>query len=420
MAKAKISDFRPQQRNANRHTQRGLSMLDESMAKNGFIGAMTSARNGEVFDGSARLETAYDRFGEEVEPIVIDADGTRPIIVRRTDIPSADDPRAKKLAIAANRIAEVDLDWDPELLKAIGEDIDISDLFFDNELENLIEGFEEDAEREHKGLTDPDDLPDEDDVETRCKRGDIWQLGRHRLMCGDSTDIADVERLMNGKKADMVFTDPPYGVSYASKNAFLNKADKGNSIQTEIENDHLSLSETGQLWAETFKTWKGFLSDRSSYYIASPQGGDLFLMMMMMNENGFPLRHCLIWAKNNHVLGRCDYNYKHEPILFGWANTHKFYGEGSMKTSLWEVPKPLKNDLHPTMKPVELVENAILNSTLKKEIVSDFFLGSGTTLIACEKNDRICYGMELSEKYCDVILKRWEDFTGKTAELKAS
>lgn len=143
--KAKISDFRPQRKNANRHTQRGIGMLNKSMADHGFIGAMTSAADGEIFDGSARLETAYERFGEEVEPIVIDADGTRPIIVRRTDIPSANDPRAKKLAIAANRIAQVDLDWDPELLKTIGEDIDISDLFFDNELGNLFKQLEEES-----------------------------------------------------------------------------------------------------------------------------------------------------------------------------------------------------------------------------------------------------------------------------------
>ena len=146
MAKAKISDFRPQERNANRHTPRGLGMLDKSMADNGFIGAMTSAADGGIFDGSARILTAYERFGEDVEPIVINADGTRPIIVVRTDIPSADHPKAKKLSIAANRIPAVDLDWDPELLKAIGEEVDISDLFFDNEIENLFEKLEENAE----------------------------------------------------------------------------------------------------------------------------------------------------------------------------------------------------------------------------------------------------------------------------------
>ena len=218
----KISDFRPQQRNANRHTQRGLGMLDKSMADNGFIGAMTSAADGEIFDGSARLETAYDRFGEEVEPIVVDADGTRPIIVRRVDIPSASDPKAKKLAIAANRIAQVDLDWDPEVLAAVNEEIDIGDLFFENELEDIFKTIEEDLDKEI-GKTDPDDIPDEEQVETRVKRGEVWQLGRHRIMCGDSTCKADVEKLMDGTIADMMLTDPPYGVSYADKNEYLYK-----------------------------------------------------------------------------------------------------------------------------------------------------------------------------------------------------
>jgi len=407
MAKAKISDFRPQQRNANRHTQRGLSMLDESMAKNGFIGAMTSARNGEVFDGSARLETAYDRFGEEVEPIVIDADGTRPIIVRRTDIPSADDPRAKKLAIAANRIAEVDLDWDPELLKAIGEDIDISDLFFDNELENLIEGFEEDAEREHKGLTDPDDLPDEDDVETRCKRGDIWQLGRHRLMCGDSTVITDVERLMNGKKADMVFTDPPYGVAYQGKTADA----------LTIENDDLPPEKLKELITKWFNCVDA-VTRGGAYLLATVPAGRLHLLFTDDWNNRGWLRQILVWNKSAMVMGHSEYHYKHEPILFGWKPGDRLKNSDRTKTSVWDFDKPTANRIHPTMKPVEMWEYGIKNHTNKNDLLYEPFGGSGTTLIACEKNDRICYGMELSPEYCDVILKRWEDFTGNTAELR--
>ena len=142
------------------------------------------------------------------------------------------------------------------------------------------------------------------------------------------------------------------------------------------------------------------------------------MMMMMMNENNHPLRHCLIWAKNNHVLGSADYNYKHEPILYGWQHKHKFYGKGEQKTSVWNIAKPLKNDLHPTMKPIELIENAILNSSEKGMLVVDYFLGSGSTLIACEKTDRCCYGVEIDPHYCDVIIKRWEDFTGKKATLE--
>lgn len=142
-SKAKISEFRPQRQNANKHTARGLGMLDKSMGENGFIGAMTSAADGEIFDGSARLETAYERFGDDIEPIIIDADGTRPIIVRRFDIPNADDPKAKKLAIAANRIAQVDLDWDADILASIADEVDISDMFFEEELAGILDGDEE-------------------------------------------------------------------------------------------------------------------------------------------------------------------------------------------------------------------------------------------------------------------------------------
>ena len=170
MAKKKISEFRPQRVNANKHTARGLGMLDKSMAENGFIGAMTSAADGEIFDGSARLETAYERFGEDVEPIIVDADGTRPIIVRRIDIPSADDPKAKKLAIAANRIASVDLDWDAEVLASIAEEIDISDMFFDDELAALVERDEEETpDFEPVGMDEQGRLDQTQSKEIDCK-----------------------------------------------------------------------------------------------------------------------------------------------------------------------------------------------------------------------------------------------------------
>jgi len=149
MAKKKISDFRPQKVNCNRHTPRGLGMLDKSMSDHGFFGAMTSAADGEIFDGSARLETAYERFGEDVEPIIVDADGTRPIIVRRIDIPSADDPKAKKMAIAANRIASVDLDWDADILASIADEVDISDMFFDDELAALVDADQSEDEEDN-------------------------------------------------------------------------------------------------------------------------------------------------------------------------------------------------------------------------------------------------------------------------------
>ena len=145
------------------------------------------------------------------------------------------------------------------------------------------------------------------------------------------------------------------------------------------------------------------------------------MMMQAIYQSPLSLKHSLIWVKNNHVLGRCDYNYKHEPILYGWLKkgTHQFFGKGEWKTSVWPFDKPLKNDLHPTMKPIALVEEALLNSSTNGQSCFEPFLGSGSTLIACEKTGRKCYGMEIDPHYCDVIIKRWEDFTGNKAELTA-
>jgi DNA modification methylase len=262
----------------------------------------------------------------------------------------------------------------------------------------------------NKPTTGDDEVPEVDDKDVISKKGDLWELGRHRMLCGDCTDTKSVEKLTGGVKADMVFTDPPYGVNYSDKNKFLNSIDKGNRNQTPIKNDKSNIEELKNLWSKAFLNCSKILKDYSCYYIMSPQGADLFFMMMMMNENNLPARHNLVWKKNNHVLGRSDYNYKHEPILYGWSKKHKFYGKGEQKTSVWEFDKPLKSDLHPTMKPIALIENAILNSSLKNMIVADLFLGSGSTLIACEKTDRICYGMEIDEHYTTVIIKRYAKF----------
>lgn len=141
------------------------------------------------------------------------------------------------------------------------------------------------------------------------------------------------------------------------------------------------------------------------------------MMMSAIQDSGWKLKHTLIWNKNNHVLGRCDYNYKHEPILYGWNDVHEFYGNGDFKTSVWDIAKPTKNDLHPTMKPIELISNCIKNSSKEDDVVLDCFGGSGSTLIACEQLDRDCRIMELDEHYCDVIINRWEEYTGREAEL---
>lgn len=353
------------------------------------------------------LVSSVDELGN-FEPLVIDIDGTviagnqRLRVARKLNqveievsVPERKltAKEIKKIGLISNRHSG---EWDMDILANEFEDI-LQELGFDDlipeiELVASEDGFEH---------------PDADKVETDIVSGDLIEIGEHRLMCGDSTNINDVEELMGGEMADMVFTDPPYGVSYADKNKYLNSISRGDRIQKPIENDHMSIDDTSEFLYEAFVNMKLYLAKKSSYYITAPQGGDLLMMMMMMMQKAeIPLRHMIIWVKNNHVLGRTDYNYKHEPILFGWVDTHNFYGGGPYRFSTWEVNKPLKNDLHPTMKPVELIANALMNSTLKEDRVLDVFLGSGSTMVACHQLGRKCYGMELDPKYCQVIVDR--------------
>jgi len=243
---------------------------------------------------------------------------------------------------------------------------------------------------------------------------------KHRLLCGDCATEANI--LFNGDLFDLLVTDPPYGVSYAAKNEFLNAIARGNRIQKPIESDHKTPEQMSEFWRVCFGAIRTFSRPGAGYYVTGPQGGDLLLLLLLaLRDSGFPLRHMLIWAKNNHVLGRCDYNYKHEPIIYGWVegSGHKFFGGGG-ETSLWEINKPQKSDMHPTTKPVELFARAIKNSTSAGEIVYDPFLGSGTTLIACEQLGRRCRAIEISPGYVAVALQRWADATGKTPKLMTS
>jgi DNA modification methylase len=262
------------------------------------------------------------------------------------------------------------------------------------------------------------DMPVEEDEapevqeEAVSKLGDIYQLGNHRLLCGDATKIEDVEKLMNGQKADMVFTDPPYSVNYTKKAKEVLKSKN----YVEIENDDMSVQDTSdKLWRPVFKNMYDAANDDCSVYLTMPQGGDQMMMMMMMSEN-WQVKHELIWVKEAPVfsMGRLDYDYKHEPILYGWKKKHNFYGKGQYTKSVWEIPRT-ENKLHPTMKPVALIANCLANSTLDNQNILDLFGGSGSTLIACEQLNRKCYMMELDPRYVDVIIKRWENYTGQKA-----
>ena len=262
---------------------------------------------------------------------------------------------------------------------------------------------------------------DADGILVRCNTGDIWQLGDHRLMCGDSTDLETVKKLMGGGeiKADMVFTDPPYGVAIGDKNAMLNTVQKAGRCTKNIENDTLSVPELYKVLTKAMSNVRENCKDDACYFVASPPGGDFGLMMMMMQDAGLRVRHQIVWKKDSATfsLGRLDYDYQHEAIMYTWTKSHHNYRGGAFRTSVWDIPKPRKCDLHPTMKPVELVSNCILDGTKEGDIILDSFGGSGTTLIAAEQLKRRCYMMELDPHYCDVIIARWETLTGKVAQL---
>lgn len=315
--------------------------------------------------------------------------------------------------LADNRAGDLSED-DPEKLRAVVRQI----VEMDQDAE--IVGWNEEELRKMlavpgDGEKDPpdDDAPIDRAAELQkvwdTARGQVWEIpsgtvpGRcHRVWCGDCRDIA----ISLDPDIDLIVTDPPYGVSYADKNAFLNAISPGNRIQTPIENDHQKPADMKQIWIDAFTAIRPKMKSGACYYVTGPQGGELLLLLLALQETGFHLRHMLIWAKNNHVLGRCDYNYKHEPILYGWVDgSHKWYGSGS-ETSLWEIPKPQKSDLHPTMKPVELYARAIRNSTERGQRCVDIFAGSGTLLMAAEQEGRLSESVEFTPGYTAVILER--------------
>lgn len=271
------------------------------------------------------------------------------------------------------------------------------------------------------GASVTEDDFDENDAEihVRCKPGDVWELGPHRLMCGDSTDLETVKALMGGGEADMVFTDPPYGVAIGDKNATLNTVLPSGRCCKNIENDTLPVDDLYGVLRQCFENAKAVTADDACYFVCSPPGGEFGLMMMMMQDAGLKARHQIVWNKNSATfsLGRLDYDYKHEAILYTWTKSHHNYRGGAFRTSVWDIDKPLKCDLHPTMKPVELVANCLLDGTKEGDTVLDIFGGSGTTLVACEQLGRKCRIMEIDPHYCDVIIARWEALTGKVAQL---
>lgn len=320
----------------------------------------------------------------------------------------------KAYRIIDNKVSEL-AEWDPELLSLeLGELSEFS-----------LDGFGLDFAEDTKFRATDIDVTDAELSElpevAQTASGDLWQMGQHRVLCGDATSDIDCYHLFKvpyggtaPRLAALVVTDPPYGVSYSSKNEFLDLRGKGNCCTKAIANDSLSGGELRTFLEKAFLNMHRFTLPKSVYYITAPQGAQLLYEFFgALIAAGYQLKHMLIWSKNNHVLGRCDYHYKHEPILYGWKDkeTHHFYG-GSNETSVWEIPKPLSSTRHPTTKPVALYLKALENSSQPGDILLEPFLGSGTGLIAAHRANRVCYGVESDPTYCDVICQRYYDETG--------
>ena len=387
----------PYARNAKLHPDWQVAQIAESIKRFGFndpVGVWHDAGGRPVIvEGHGRVMAARELGIASVPCVALD---------------HLDDEGRRAYALAHNNLT-MNSGWDEDVLAselADLEDMDMGDFGF--------EDMAPDAPVEAVEV----DVPE--DAEPRCQRGDVWRLGRHRLMCGDSSDPDEVHILVAGGGAPMmVFTDPPYGVAIGDKNKALDTFSKAGRITENILGDTLSTDELYDLLVRCFTNLREVCDESCSYYVSSPQGGELGLMMMMMMDAGLPVRHNLIWKKNapTFSMGRLDYDYKHEPIFYTWTKRHVFHG-GPDNTVL-EFDKPMSSRLHPTMKPVALVAHLMENSSKEGDVVMDIFGGSGTTLIAAEQLGRTCYMMELDPHYCDVIIERWEQMTGGTAEKVA-
>ena len=355
------------------------------------------------------LRESLIRFGL-VDPIIINVNKERQNIVigghQRIKIWEElgnNDIECNELNLTLDKERELNI----RLNKSGGSfDDDLIKEFF--EYEELTEwGFTPDElfepdEKTIDGLIEDDEIPEA--KESKVKRGDIWQLGEHRIMCGDSTSSDDVAKLMNGEIAEMIHTDPPYNINYEG----------GGKKREVIKNDNLS--NFNQFLLDAFTMGNENIRKGGAVYVWHASSETHNFIKEFLNA-GFLFKSYIVWNKNNSTFGRSDYHWKHEPCLYGWKDgaAHKWFGDRK-QTTVWDIDRPSRSEAHPTMKPIDLCTIALKNSSDKNQIILDMFLGSGSTLIAAEKLKRKCYGMELDEKYCDVIIERWEQFTGQKAD----
>lgn len=375
----KIDELIPYEKNPRKNDE-AVKYVAESIKAFGFKVPIVIDKNNVIVAGHTRYKASKKLKLTEVPCIVAD---------------DLTDEQIKAYRLADNKVAEK-ADWDFELL-----DAELDDLF---DFDMTLFGFEDVLEEtEAKDDAYEVNVPEE----PKSKPGDIYQLGRHRLMCGDSTSVEDVEKLMNGVKVDLLITDPPYNVAYEGKT----------KDALTIENDSMEDEQFRQFLRSAFFAADSVMKEGAVFYIwhADSEG---YNFRGACHDIGWQVRQCLIWNKNVMVMGRQDYHWKHEPCLYGWkAGASHLWASDRKQTTILDFERPSRNAEHPTMKPVPLFDYQIQNNTKKEDVVLDLFGGSGTTLIACEQNGRTSYTMELDCKYVDVIIDRWETLTGEKAVL---
>ena len=384
-----IDRLLPYIRNARTHTDQQVAQVAASIREFGWTNPILVAADGTIIAGHARLAAARKLRMTEVPVIVLD---------------HLTEAQRRALVLADNRLA-LDAGWDEEMLRVElaslqedGFDLDIVG-FTDEELEDLLR----DPEETRDGLTDEDAVPDEQETAITVP-GDVWVLGDHRLLCGDATSMDAIQTVLAGGLADMVFTDPPYNVDYVGKTA----------KKLTIGNDALG----GKFYDFLREACTNMLAVTKGAIYICMSSSELHTLFRAFTDAGGHWSTFVIWAKHHFTLGRSDYQRMYEPILYGWRDgTDHFWCGARDQGDVWFIKRPMANLEHPTMKPVELVERALRNSSKTQDTILDVFGGSGTTLIACEKSRRQARLIELEPRYCDVIIRRWQEYTGEKALL---
>lgn len=385
---ADVSELIPYVRNARTHSEAQVSQIAASIREFGFLSPILVAEDNTILAGHGRLAAAL-KLGLKKVPCVKENHLTE---------------TQKRAYIIADNKLSLNAGWDNELLavelsELEGADFNLDLLGFDEaELSSIFDA--------DKDVSD-DDFDVEKELEEPCfsKTGDIWTLGKHRVICGDATKLETYKTLLENTKVNLVVTDPPYNVNYEGSAG-------------KIKNDNMEDDKFYQFLFNSFVNMEQAMADDASIYVfhADTEGLNF---RKAFQDAGFYLSGCCIWKKPSLVLGRSPYQWQHEPCLYGWKKKgkHKWYA-GRKETSVWEFEKPKKNADHPTMKPIALLAYPIKNSSMTNSLVLDPFAGSGSTLIACEQTGRICYAIELDEKYCDVIVKRYIEQIGNDKSVK--